>query len=161
MSFFVPSKLHLIVQRHLSKSQVIKVGSPIYVESSVPWLEISCGYFYDVHSCNFTCKVNCKSINELRYQWVWSCGLIWDQQPSQSRKESILNYLLIELYIQKWEPNFLANLKRVKCWHQYQQELGIKNFTGSLFGMSICKVFHSFHLYSNNQNVFKHVQTCN
>jgi len=31
-----------------------------------------------------------------------------------------------ELYKQKGEPNFLAKLKRVKCWCQDHQEVGTK-----------------------------------
>jgi len=37
-----------------------------------------------------------------------------------------------ELYMQKWEPNFLANLKRVKiCWRQSQHEEGMKTVMAS------------------------------
>jgi len=37
-----------------------------------------------------------------------------------------------ELYVQ----NFLAKLQRVKCWRQDQQEVVMKNHSGSLFGMT-------------------------
>jgi len=40
-----------------------------------------------------------------------------------------------ELYIQKWEPNLLVKLKRVKCRRQEQQGVGMKNQNSSLFGM--------------------------
>jgi len=42
-----------------------------------------------------------------------------------------------ELYIQKnGSQNFLAKLKRVKCWRQDQHEMGTKNQNSSLFRMS-------------------------
>jgi len=41
-----------------------------------------------------------------------------------------------ELYIEKWEPNFLTKSKGVKCWCQDQQDVEVKNHNGSLFKMS-------------------------
>jgi len=38
----------------------------------------------------------------------------------------IFNDYRAELYVKKWEPNFLAKLKRVKCWCQDQKEVEMK-----------------------------------
>jgi len=36
-----------------------------------------------------------------------------------------------DLYIQNRKPNFLAKLKKVICWRQDQQEVGIKTKTAA------------------------------
>jgi len=46
----------------------------------------------------------------------------------------------VELDIQKWGPNFLGKLKRVKCWRH-----GMENHNGSLFEITLtCKVLLKF-----------------
>jgi len=38
-----------------------------------------------------------------------------------------------ELYIQEGGPNFMAKLKKVKCWCQDQQHEGLKSHNSRLF----------------------------
>jgi len=98
---------------------------------------------------------------------VCCCGLV-EPEMTFPIKKRIITELFIErkqgFINKKWEPNFLAKLKRVKCWHQDKQEVGIKNHNGSLYKMNYIrrkwKNNHGslFEMTLNSKATLKHIK---
>jgi len=66
-----------------------------------------------------------------------------------------------ELYIQKWEQNFLAQLKMAKCWCPGQQEEGMKNHNGCLFHMTLMGTAMLKHRKVNSKGKWEMSIYCN